>query len=193
MELLAPFVGNHMQRMVGMTVLTGLSESADSGVILCDERGRVLYCNESARLLCGTGTPEGAVSPLSRDAYRSPAFVGQAVIDPDRLAAQCEARSVVRHVLLADHKTGLLITIDSPGLATHRRAEVLHDRFGLTERELQVLDAMTGGATNREIASTLFVAECTVKKHMQSISAKVGARTRTGIAHAVRVALEQSD
>ena len=61
-----------MQRMVGMTVLTGLSESVDTGVILCDERGRVLYCNEAARLLCGTGTPEGAVSPLSRDAYRVP-------------------------------------------------------------------------------------------------------------------------
>ena len=44
---------------------------------------------------------------------------------------------------------------------------------------------MTGG-TNREISQALFIAECTVKKHIQSIAAKVGARTRTSIAHAVR-------
>ena len=42
------------------------------------------------------------------------------------------------------------------------------------------------GGSNREIAQALFIAECTVKKHMQSIAAKVGVRSRTSIAHAVR-------
>jgi DNA-binding CsgD family transcriptional regulator len=188
-ELLAPFIGNHMERMVGTTLLTALPENADSGIILCDDRGRILYSNDTARLLCGTGAPAGAVSPLARDAYSSPAFVGQALIDPEKLSMQSESRTVVRQVPLAADRTGLLITIDSPSLRRHRRTDVLHERFGLTERELAVLEAMMGGATNREIATSLFVAECTVKKHMQSISAKVGVRTRTAIAHSVQVAL----
>ena len=45
---------------------------------------------------------------------------------------------------------------------------------------------MMSGGSNREIAQALFIAECTVKKHMQSIGAKVGAHSRTAIAHAVR-------
>jgi DNA-binding NarL/FixJ family response regulator len=193
MELLAPFIGNHMQRMVGTTLLTSLPENTGHGIILCDDRGRVLYCNEAARMLCDAETSSEAVSPLARDAYHSPAFVGQALIDPDKLAAQCEAKTEVRHVPLAADRTGLLITIDSLSLAHHRRAVILHERFGLTQRELEVLDAMMSGATNREIATTLFVAECTVKKHMQSISAKVGARTRTAIANSVQVALSQGN
>ena len=44
---------------------------------------------------------------------------------------------------------------------------------------------MAGGAT-KGIADELSVTEHTVKKHLQSIALKVGARTRTSIAHAVR-------
>ena len=49
-----------------------------------------------------------------------------------------------------------------------------------------MLNRVMAGGTNREISEALFIAECTVKKHIQNIAAKVGARTRTSIAHAVR-------
>ena len=45
---------------------------------------------------------------------------------------------------------------------------------------------MIAGGSNKEISQALFIAECTVKKHIQSIAAKVGAHTRTSIAHTVR-------
>ena len=49
----------------------------------------------------------------------------------------------------------------------------------LSDRELQVLRLIAKGATNREIASTLVIAEGTVKNHVTSILGKLGVRDRT--------------
>ena len=48
----------------------------------------------------------------------------------------------------------------------------------LTEREHEVLALMARGATNTEIGESLFVSEATVKTHVGSIFAKLGARDR---------------
>jgi two-component system NarL family response regulator len=49
----------------------------------------------------------------------------------------------------------------------------------LTPRELEVLRLMVVGRSNSVIAQTLFVAESTVKTHINSILAKLGAEDRT--------------
>jgi DNA-binding NarL/FixJ family response regulator len=49
----------------------------------------------------------------------------------------------------------------------------------LTPREHQVLALIAGGNSNREIASTLQIAEKTVRIHVSSVLAKLGARDRT--------------
>jgi DNA-binding NarL/FixJ family response regulator len=49
----------------------------------------------------------------------------------------------------------------------------------LTERELEVLRLVGTGATNREIAETLMIAEGTVKNHLTSVYGKLGVSDRT--------------
>lgn len=44
----------------------------------------------------------------------------------------------------------------------------------LTPREKEVLCCLARGDNNREIASALGIAECTVNQHLQNISEKVG-------------------
>ena len=48
----------------------------------------------------------------------------------------------------------------------------------LSERESEVLKALAEGATNREIASDLFLSPHTIKEHVSAVLRKVGARNR---------------
>jgi DNA-binding NarL/FixJ family response regulator len=53
------------------------------------------------------------------------------------------------------------------------------DDTALTPRETDVLRLMTGGYSNREIASALDLSDGTVKNHVSSILSKLGVRDRT--------------
>ncbi|MGH2934952.1 MAG: LuxR C-terminal-related transcriptional regulator [Gaiellaceae bacterium] len=54
----------------------------------------------------------------------------------------------------------------------------------LTARERQVASLVTGGATNRETAAALFVTTKTVERHLTSVYAKTGVRSRTELTRA---------
>lgn len=58
----------------------------------------------------------------------------------------------------------------------------------LSERELEVLELIATGASNREIADQLFIAEGTVKNHVTSILGKLEVRDRTQAALKAREA-----
>jgi DNA-binding NarL/FixJ family response regulator len=63
----------------------------------------------------------------------------------------------------------------------------LRERFpGLTPREADVLEAITLGRNNAQIAGELFLSVATVKSYINAIFAKLGARDR---GHAVAIAL----
>lgn len=49
----------------------------------------------------------------------------------------------------------------------------------LSDRELEVVRLLADGGSNREIATTLFLAEGTVKNHVTNVLVKLGARDRT--------------
>jgi two-component system NarL family response regulator len=61
-------------------------------------------------------------------------------------------------------------------------------REQLSPRELQVLNELARGGSNKEIAATLKITEHTIKAHLKNILAKLPARDRT---EAVTVALQR--
>ena len=60
-------------------------------------------------------------------------------------------------------------------------------RLGITPRELEILQAIAAGMSNREIAEKLFVSENTVKTHSSRLFDKLQAKRRT---QAVQIAKE---
>ena len=67
------------------------------------------------------------------------------------------------------------------------RNEARLEQLGITPRELEILEAMAAGLSNREIAARLFVSENTVKTHAGRVFDKLSARRRT---QAVQLAKE---
>ena len=51
--------------------------------------------------------------------------------------------------------------------------------LGITKRELEILELMSQGMSNREIAEKLFVSENTVKTHSSRLFDKLSAKRRT--------------
>ena len=57
--------------------------------------------------------------------------------------------------------------------------EKKRENLGITRRELEVLELIAQGMSNREIAGKLFVSENTVKTHSSRVFDKLGAKRRT--------------
>jgi len=61
-------------------------------------------------------------------------------------------------------------------------------RAALTQREREVLDLVTAGATNAQAAAAMCVSPGTVKKHLDNIYAKLGVGSRTAAADRAQAA-----
>jgi DNA-binding NarL/FixJ family response regulator len=68
-------------------------------------------------------------------------------------------------------------------------ARVAGERSPLTLREVQILETVADGKSNKEIAAALAIAEDTVKTHLRNLFEKLGAADR---AQAVAIALRQN-
>jgi DNA-binding CsgD family transcriptional regulator len=73
------------------------------------------------------------------------------------------------------------LEVDPAGSGTSAR-----EGCPLSPREREILELVSTGMRNPEIARSLGVAPCTIATHMKSVSRKLGARSRP---HAVRIAL----
>jgi DNA-binding NarL/FixJ family response regulator len=71
-------------------------------------------------------------------------------------------------------------------------------KFGLTAREVEVVSAILDGQSNRDIAQTYGITECTVKHHLTRIFDKIGVYSRLELAvfalhHDLSSPLDQSE
>jgi DNA-binding NarL/FixJ family response regulator len=62
-------------------------------------------------------------------------------------------------------------------------------RFGLSDREIDVVKCLCRGDTNKEIGEQLFISDLTVKGHLKHIYEKLGVHTRSAVVSAILVNL----
>ena len=95
------------------------------------------------------------------------------------------------HAALRAIAEGLRV-IDGDAVFGAAKSRTLHDTLQepLTARELEVLQLLSAGMTNKEIASRLGITEHTIKFHVNAILGKLGAETRTeAVVHAARLGI----
>ncbi len=66
-----------------------------------------------------------------------------------------------------------------PAPANFVRDQAKVESLGITPRELEVLELIAAGLSNKEIAARAYVSENTVKTHSSRVFDKLGARRRT--------------
>jgi ATP/maltotriose-dependent transcriptional regulator MalT len=69
--------------------------------------------------------------------------------------------------------------VRGPAAGPFEPDERKREHLGITPRELEILELIALGLSNREIAGKLFVSENTVKTHSSRVFDKLGARRRT--------------
>jgi len=79
-------------------------------------------------------------------------------------------------------------TAMSPPIASRLVRRFRAPERALSQREIEILELLAGGASNREISRKLFISEATVKTHLAHVYDKLGVDSRTA---AVRVAVER--
>lgn len=81
--------------------------------------------------------------------------------------------------LTKTHETVVVREVPVPVAGPFTRNEARLAELAVTPRELEILEAVAEGLSNREIAERLFVSENTVKTHAARLFDKLGARRRT--------------
>jgi len=81
--------------------------------------------------------------------------------------------------LTRQKETVLVKEVMVPAPASFVRDEQKLETLGITPRELEILELIAQGLSNKEIAARVFVSENTVKTHSSRVFDKLGARRRT--------------
>jgi DNA-binding NarL/FixJ family response regulator len=156
-------------------------------VCLLDIRMPRLDGLEATRLLAGPGVPDPMrvviVTTFDLDEYVYGALRAGACGFLLKDSGPTLLIEAVRAAAVGDSLVSPSVTVRLlKHLATPAASQARPAREPLTEREMDVVRLVARGRTNQEVAAELFVSLSTVKTHLGSIQAKLGARNRVEIA-----------
>jgi DNA-binding NarL/FixJ family response regulator len=164
-----------------METLAEMLADAAPDVVLIDSSGEPFEPMLGSILASGLASDvnvvifgEGMTPAASADALRAgirAALPGD--ISPDQLVAALQA---VASGLIVLHPANRSDLLPAGSAATRALGELAES---LTRRELEVLQMLAGGLSNKEIAARLNISEHTAKFHVASILGKLGAGSRT--------------
>ena len=81
--------------------------------------------------------------------------------------------------LTKNTETVVIREVPVPAAETFVRDEQKRQRLGITPREMEILELIAAGLSNREISERLYVSENTVKTHSSRLFDKLDAKRRT--------------
>ena len=162
------------------------------GILILDTKGNLVYSNATA-LGYFPGLRQGQLPPEISDLCRG--FRGGAAQAGPQDSAAC---------IVVDSVSGFPFSLRAFPIAERRSVKALNytmvlvekivDRhlaeidfdglgrdYGLSKRETEVLQLISRGLSNLDIAGRLFISEYTVKDHIKKILSKMNVASRSGI------------
>jgi DNA-binding CsgD family transcriptional regulator len=176
-------------------VAEGLIAGIEAPVVVADFAGRVIAANQGAHTsfrtytdgLCGTALSELAGNVDGIDGTDLP--LEQFARENRSVPSVCRSEEgssfdcILSFSYLknrAGQDIGYIISV------THSRGlKTPENRFGFTDREMEILRLLVQGMSYREIADRLFISLPTVKSHVHNIYEKSGARNRLHLSRLV--------
>ncbi|MCO1575329.1 response regulator transcription factor [Crossiella sp. SN42] len=140
-------------------------------VVLMDLRMPGLDGVAATRQLAGTGARVLVLTTYDTDSHVLPAIEAGAT---GYLLKDAPREELLRAVRATARGEAVL----APSAAALLMNRVRATASLLSQRELEVLQLVAGGATNREAAAKLFITEATVKSHLLNIYGKLGVGDR---------------
>ncbi len=174
-----------LERFAGHVTIVGESETADGALALCRATAVDVVLMD---LRFGSGRSGVEVTRDIRALDDAPQVLVVTSYDTDgEILRAIEAGAsgyLLKDTSPDDLWAGITAaaagsSVLSPRVASRLMSRMRDPDAGLTPRELQVLDAVATGLTNREIAKAMFLSEATVKSHLVQVFSKLGVRSRT--------------
>jgi DNA-binding NarL/FixJ family response regulator len=185
-------------RLLGPVVEVELAvENVPSGRSSADELQRIATVSDAPALRGAAGYAEGAVRMAEGDDRAAALTLRETVETWRQVAAPYEAARTQVLLALSCRRLGDLDTAElelDAACSTFARLGASVDlsaalalvdgggrpgaSAGLSPRELEVLQLVADGRTNREIAGELVLSEHTVRRHLQNIFVKLDVRSR---------------
>lgn len=182
----------------GVEVVADVGDGERAAEMLCQSRPDVVVIDvslpgrdgiEVARQL-RSAYPEVGIVMLTMFADETTVKEAFAAGASAYLTKDCSASEIVSTVKEVAEGRGQRAEVTSSYLKASRSAQRSLPIFSLTRREVEVLQMLANGASNGRIARELYIAEKTVKNHLEHIYEKLDVENRTqAVAKAIRCGL----
>lgn len=161
------------------------------GVLILDLKGNLLYSNEEA--LSILPNPQKISPEIRRLCKELTSGSGNGTISVALTAGKDGGESplALRAFLIGAQGSGglpthIMVLVEKVTEQHSLNLKKAKSRYGLSDREVEVVTLVAEGLANKEIAAKLFVSEHTVKDHLKNIMRKMNAASRSEIIHLLK-------